>query len=116
METRAFAPLYIKANPGVSNGTLIPSVTISASTTHAEGVLPAGGTNQIVVNNQSGSWAYLNFGIAGSVTAATAAAGFPVPPGLFRVLSLDSEVTGVSVILASGTGSVTFTRGEGVSI
>lgn len=115
METRAFAPLYRKAQPGTANGTLIASVTVAASASAASGTLPFGSdSNQIQIANTSNAWAYINFGQAGAVTAATVATGYPVPPSSVVVVSVDSEVGGVSVILASGTGNVIFTCGEGL--
>src|SRR6266404_1171745 len=114
METRAFAPLYKKSIPGTANGVLIASVTASASNSSATITLPAGNnSNQIQIANTTTAWAYVNFGVDGNVTAATVAASYPVPPGLTRIVSIDSEVTGASVILGTSTGSVIFTRGEG---
>jgi len=44
------------------------------------------------------------------------ASGYPVAPGAVVVVSVDSEVSGASVILAAGAtaGNVIFTRGEGL--
>jgi len=117
METRALAPLY---NPTTSTtaGSLQSSLTVSASTTAAGGQLP-GLTNQndvdqIQIANEAAAWAYVNVGVQGNVTAVTAATGYPVAPGSVVVISVHPEVSGVSVILASGTGNVIFTRGEGL--
>jgi hypothetical protein len=68
---------------------------------------------QIQISNQTASWAYVNFGVFGAVVAATVNS-YPVGPGAVVVVSVAGEVTGASVILATGTGSVTFTRGEGL--
>jgi hypothetical protein len=68
------------------------------------------------IANQTAAWAYVNFGIAGAVTAATVAASYPVAPGGVVVLTIADEVTGATVILAAGatSASVTFTRGSGL--
>jgi hypothetical protein len=117
METRAFAPLYTRATAS-ANGTLQASVTVAA-TASAQPSGQLGSTNgnafcQIQIANTSAAFAYVNFGQLGAVTAATVAAGYPIAPGSVVVVSIDSEVTGASVILASGTGNVVFTRGEGL--
>ena len=121
METRAFAPLYAPSAGAGLSGSLLPSTTIAASVAAATNAAPFSGTmaNQLVqlqIANQTGAWAFINFGIVGNVTAATVAAGFPVAPGAVVVVSVNSEVTAASVILAAGAtaGSVTFTRGEGI--
>jgi hypothetical protein len=121
METRSFQPLYTISQPGIAspvNGTLVASVTIAASGTAAGAQLPgsvsANGTNQIQIANTTTNWAYCNFGQQGSVTAATVAAGFPVAPGAAKTITVNAEVSAVSVILGGGSGNVIFTRGEGL--
>lgn len=117
METRAFAPLYTPAS-GQTPGSLISSVTVAgAATATASTVFPGTLNNQFVqiqIANQTTSWAYVNFGVFGSVTPATVAASYPVAPGAVVVVSVANEVTGASVILGTGTGNITFTRGEGI--
>ncbi len=117
-QTWAFNPLYKRtAQGGVAPfGTLIASVTVAASTSATAGVLPNTSTNQIQIANQTTAWAYVNFGLAGNVTAATAASSYPVAPGAVVVVTVDDEVNGCSVILAAGgtSGSVTFTAGNGL--
>ena len=112
----AFAPLYTATGPNSGQtGTLVASVTLAATGTAQAVTLPSGqGSNMLLISNQGTTWAYVNFGIAGAVTAATAAASLPVAPGLQRVFNIATEVTGASCLLASGTGSVTFTRGIGL--
>src|SRR5277367_2119381 len=118
MQTWAFNPLYKKsANGGVAPfGTLYASVTVAASTSAASGLLPISSTNQVQIANTTGAWAYVNFGPGANVVAATVAASYPVAPGGVVVVTVDDEVTGVSVILAAGaaSGSVTFTCGNGL--
>lgn len=120
METWAFNPLYTNTgNQGTPAGTLVASVTIAATTAAASGALPGpntGPAKQIEFTNQTAAWAYINLGIAGSVTAATVASSYPIGPGADKVITVSDEVTGWSVILAAGAaaGSVTATRGNGV--
>lgn len=118
-ELRAYAPGY---TPGAPNfqGTLLPSVTVAATDAAGASTRFPGNDNntlcQIQVANLSTSWAYVNFGVFGAVTAATVAASYPVAPGSVVVVSVDPEVNGASVILgtAAATGNVIFTRGAGV--
>lgn len=118
-DTQAFAPFY-KVSAGAQVGTLMPSVTVAAtaSSAVASGVIPASnsGGSQLRIANQANGWAFVNFGCirdAQTVVAATTASSMPVAPGAVEVVSVDPEVNGASVILASGTGNVTFTRGNG---
>lgn len=119
METRAFQPNYTKATAS-ANGTLQASVTVAASTSAAAsgqlGLTSTNGPCQVQIANTTSAWAYVNFGQFGAVTAATVASGYPVAPGAVVVVSVDSEVSGASVILAAGAtaGNVIFTRGEGL--
>jgi hypothetical protein len=120
-DTRAFAPLYTKTsqNPDVQ-GTLQNSVAVAATdapqdTPRFSGVA-SGNTNvQIQIANQSSSWAFVNFGVFGNVAPASGVS-YPVAPGAVVVVTVDPEVTGASVVLqdAAATGSVIFTRGNGL--
>lgn len=120
-DTRAFFPLYLRSsqNPNV-NGSLAPSTTVAATDAGVLSTAFYGVTDnnfvQIQIANTTTSWAYVNFGVFGAVTAATVATGYPVAPGSVVVVSVDPEVSGASVILgtAAATGSVIFTRGEGL--
>lgn len=118
METRAFAPLYSPSSAGQGVGGLQASVTVSATTSAvASTVFPGtqvNGACQIQIANTTANWAYVNFGIVGVLAAATVASGYPVAPGAVVVVSVNSEVTGASVILGGGSGNVIFTRGEGL--
>jgi hypothetical protein len=117
METRRFAPLYTPAS-SATPGSLLPSVTVVGAITATASAVFTGMLNnqfvQIQIANQSTAWAFVNFGVFGSVTPATVAASFPVAPNASVIVSVSNEVTGASVILATGTGNVTFTRGEGI--
>jgi hypothetical protein len=111
----AFAPLY--SVTGTNAGTLVPSVTLAATTSNQAIAIPAGqGTNQIQIANQTAAWAYVNFGVFGSTPAATVAASYPIAPGGVVVVGIAQEVTGATAILAAGgaTASLTFTRGNGL--
>jgi hypothetical protein len=116
-EIFAFNPLYTNTGlAGSPAGTLKPSVTAAASTSSVAVTLYLTSVDQIQIANQTAAWAYVNFGIAGSVAAATVAASYPVAPGAVVVVTVAPEVTGATVILAAGAaaGSVTFTCGNGL--
>jgi hypothetical protein len=123
-EVRAFEPLYAPSGPSGGTGvatpqaTLLPSVTLAATASNqATAIFPGSVTNykqQIQIANQGTTWAFVNFGVFGNIAAATVAGSYPVGPGAVVVVTVDKEVTGATVILASGTGNITFTRGEGL--
>ncbi len=128
-EQRSFYPMYLRSSETVpygggpstvTAGTLAPSTTVAATdAAGATGKFSGTDANnyvQIQIANLSTSWAYVNFGVFGNVTAATVAASYPVAPGGVVVVSVDKEVSGASVILgtAAATGNVIFTRGEGI--
>lgn len=123
-DTQAFAPFYKVSAPSQSQvGTLLPSVTVAATAggATASTVIPgAPGTTatQIqIANTATTSWAYVNFGAirdAQTVAAATVTAGYPVPPLSTRVVTVDPEVNGASVIMSVAAANVIFTRGGGV--
>jgi hypothetical protein len=131
-EQRSFYPMYLRsvetpvagAPSTVTAGTLAPSTTIAATDTAGNTTKFSGTDNnnyvQIQIANVSTSgtpsWAYVNFGVFGNITAATVAASYPVAPNSVVVVSVDKEVSGASVIMgtAAQTANVVFTRGEGV--
>jgi len=121
METRRFYPLY-QPGAGTAAGSLYPSTTIAATVAAAANTVPFSGVVsgnsmvQIAIANQTTAWAFVNFGVVGSIVAATQATGFPVAPNTTVIVSVNSDVNGASVILATGgtAGNVTFTRGEGI--
>lgn len=119
-ETRAFAPLYTTTIPGGAAGTLQPSAFMGTTDAAANSPKFSGtDTNnftQIQISNISTSWAWVNFGVFGAVTAAAAGVGYPVGPGAVVVVTVHPEVTGASVILqtAAATGNMAFTRGGGL--
>jgi hypothetical protein len=123
-EQRSFFPLYQQSaqNPTTQVGQLLPSVTVASNEITATASARISGTDknnycQIHIANTTTAWAYVSFGVFGAVVAATVATGYPVPPGMVRIVSVDEEVTGASVILGTTPGTSTgviFTRGEGV--
>jgi hypothetical protein len=117
-ETWAFEPIYTNTGNqgGTPVGTLAPSITAAATTSAVGVTFQNPNTNQIQIANQTSSWAYVNFGIANAVVAATVAASYPVAPGAVVVVTVGTEVNAASVILAAGAagGSVTFTVGCGL--
>ena len=123
-DTQAFAPFY-KVSQNGQTGTLYPSITVAATASSAipSAVIPGtsnSGANQMqIANTSTSSWAYVNFGQirdSVTVTAATVAASFPVPPQSSKVVTVDPEVNAASVIMGVGAGAanVIFTRGQGV--
>lgn len=119
-DTQAFAPAYKKSVPD-TNGSLLPSVTVSASESSATASTKINGSGaavQIQIANKTTAWAHVNFGVLGlTLVDATVAASYPVAPGAVVVVTVDPEVDGASVILdaaTTGSSSVIFTRGGGV--
>jgi hypothetical protein len=123
VDVRPFAPLYQQTQYGggaiVQTGQNLVSVTVAASNVAAaSAVFPGVGNNnatQIQVANLTDKWAFVNFGVFGSVRAATLT-DIPVGPGTTQVFTVPPEVTGASVILTAAAGSLTsviFTRGTG---
>ena len=119
-DTKAFAPFYRVSYPVASQaGTFMPSITVAATAggANASAILPppsSGGNALQIANTHTTAWAHVNVGIFGNVTAATVADSFPVPPLSAKVISIDPEVTGASVIMSAGAANVIFTRGNGV--
>ena len=89
-----------------------PSGTTSiVASTAAAATNLAGGGSSILVFNSTGAVAFIRFGVA-SGTAATNG-DTPIPAGGRMLLDGGPLVTHASAILASGTGTVYFTRGDG---
>ena len=99
----------------MATGTVTPfrptgTVSISAGTTSASGQL-AGGGDSVVATNITSSLAYVRFGADPSVTASTA--DMPVLPNSCVMLAVNSLITYAAAVLASGSGTVLLTRGDG---
>jgi hypothetical protein len=86
------------------------TVSSSAGTTSAS-VHLAGGGDSVVVTNTTASLAYVRFGADPSVTASTA--DMPVLPNARVMLAVNFVITYAAVVLASGSGTVLLTRGDG---
>jgi hypothetical protein len=89
-----------------------PTGTVSlAATTTSASVALAGGGDSMVVTNISASLAYVRFGADPSVAATVA--DMPVLPNAHVMLGVNSLIGNAAAILASGSGTVLFTRGDG---
>jgi hypothetical protein len=86
------------------------TVSLSAGTSSAA-VSLAGGGDSVVVTNTSASLAYVRFGADPSVSASSA--DMPVLANARVMLSVNSLVSYAAAVLAAGSGSVLFTRGDG---
>jgi hypothetical protein len=121
-DTKAFAPVY-GPSAGATAGSCLASTSVTANnstataSTQFSGNIDKNAFQQIRIANKSTSWAHVNFGKFGAITAATVASSFCVAPGAVEVFTASGEVSGCSVILdAASTGSsvVVFTRGAGI--
>jgi len=71
-----------------------------------------GGGDAVLIYNSSAAVAYVRFGTAPSVAAN--AADTPIPPGARMLMHLGGPfVTIAAALLAAGSGTVFFTRGDG---
>lgn len=86
------------------------TTSVAASTAAAATMLASGGSSILVFNN-SGAVAFVRFGM--NTTPAASTGDTPVPAGARMLLDAGTLVTHASAVLASGTGSVFFTRGDG---
>jgi hypothetical protein len=86
------------------------TVSLSAGTTSAT-VLLTGGGDSVVVTNPSGSLAYVRFGADPSVSASPV--DMPVMANSKVMLSVNGLVSHAAAVLAAGSGSILFTRGDG---
>lgn len=86
------------------------TVSLSAGTSSASVALIGGGES-VVVTNISASLAYVRFGADSSVAASNA--DMPVMANARVMLAVNSLVRYAAAVLASGSGTVLFTRGDG---
>lgn len=110
----AFAPIYNNTGNGALQASTI--VTVAVASTAVTGALPTAGVgqNQLRMANTTANWMYVNLGNSASVAAAvTTGASLPIAPGAVEVITVDPNVAFASVN-STGTGSVVFTRGEGM--
>lgn len=85
------------------------TVTVAASTTPAAATLPGNGET-VLVTNGAAALAFVR--VDGSTATATAS-DIPVPANGQILLQVSPYSSRVAAVLASGTGSVYFTRGTG---
>jgi len=89
-----------------------PAGTVSlAAATSSASVALAGGGESVVVTNTAAALAFVRFGA--DPTVAASAADMPVLPGARVMLAANPLITYAAAVLASGTGAVLFTRGDG---
>ena len=86
------------------------TVSLAAGVTSVS-IQLSGGGDSVVVTNTSGSVAYVRFGADPSVTASVG--DMPVLPGTRVILAINSLISFAAGLLASGNGTVLFTRGDG---
>ena len=99
----------------MANGSITPfrptgTAALSASTASAA-VLLVGGGDSVVVTNTSASLAYVRFGADPSISASNA--DMPVMANARMMLAVNSLVRYAAAVLAAGSGTVLFTRGDG---
>jgi hypothetical protein len=89
-----------------------PTGTVSfvAGTTSVS-ILLAGGGESVLVTNATASLAYIRFGADASIAASSA--DLPLLPNTRALLSVNPLIAYAAALLASGSGSVLFTRGDG---
>ena len=99
----------------MANGSITPfrpTGTVSLTTdTESAMVQLIGGGDSVVVTNVSASLAYVRFGADPSVSASPA--DMPVMPNSRVMLSANFLIGYAAAVLASGSGSIFFTRGDG---
>jgi len=86
------------------------TISLSVGTASASARL-AGGGDSVVVTNLAASLAYVRFGADTSVSAS--AADMPIMPNAQAMLSVNDLIGYAAAVLASGSGTVLFTRGDG---
>jgi len=96
-------------------GSILPfrpagTVSLTAGTSSGSIALSGGGES-VVVTNTTGALAYVRFGADASVAATNA--DMPVLPGSRVMLAVNPLISYVAAVLASGTGAILFTRGDG---
>jgi hypothetical protein len=101
-----------------SNQPFIPSATVTlAATTTSVAAFLSGAGETLVIYNAGTTLAFVQLGgdtpAAGLTVTATAAAGYPIPPGGTRLIGCGNTVTSIAAIMASGTASIYVTRGSG---
>jgi hypothetical protein len=86
------------------------TVSVSAGTTSSSVAL-AGGGETVLVTNAANAVAFVAFGASNQVTATSAS--LPVLPNSRVLLAANTYLTHAAAALASGSGAVYFTLGDG---
>lgn len=108
----AFAPI---------NGGSASTVSLAATSTTGRVALSGVGTgqSQIEIQNKGGNWAFVVFGDSSVVATApngATAGGYPVGPGMCKVVTIGTNATNAAAICASGeTATLWFSVGCGDS-
>ena len=71
----------------------------------------AGGGEFVVITNTTAALAFVRFGADPSVSASSA--DMPILAGSRAMLAANPLITYVAAVLASGSGAILFTRGDG---
>jgi hypothetical protein len=102
----------------MSNGIIrafAPSGTVGiAASTTSTNVTLAGGGPSVLIYNATSAIAFVKLGASSSL-AASAAIDYPVPPGGARMIDGGPYVTVAAAVLASGSGIVYFSNGDGTA-
>lgn len=96
------------------------TVNIAATTTSQYVQLPAtnigsyqtANGDALLVYNSGTTVGFVAFGSDNTIVATTSAS-FPIPPGYHRLVGAGQYVTYAAAVLASGTGTIYFSRGCG---
>lgn len=88
------------------------TVNVAASTSTGNVTIGTVG-NQVRVLNASNSIAFIAFSSAAAGATASTSTSTPVLPNSAETFTVDPAANSAAAILASGTGTVYFTRGEG---
>jgi hypothetical protein len=89
-----------------------PSGTVSLiAGTSSASIGLVGGGDSVVVTNTTSSLAFVRFGA--DPTVAASATDMPILAGGRAMLAVNSLITCAAAMLASGSGTILFTRGDG---
>jgi hypothetical protein len=92
-----------------------PTSTIGlAASTTSTAVQLLGGGESVVVTNTTASLAFIKFG--SDLTVVASNSDMPVLPNNRALLSINSLTSCVAAILATGSGTVLVTRGDGSTV
>lgn len=86
------------------------TATLAAGTT-STAIALAGSGEAVLVYNASAALAFIRFGMDNRVTATSA--DMPIPPGSRMLIHAGEFAKTAAAMLASGSGSLYFSRGQG---